>query len=418
MTYTINKEFVLGDNQGDSRVAQNMYIILHETANPKSTGRNEATYMHNNYQNAYTQFIVGDGLVYQVGAPGYVAWGALNGNPYSPVQIELQHTSDPVLFNKNYAIYIELARDMANKYGIPLSLDTGGAGTKGIKTHNWITQNYGGDHTDPYGYLASMGVSKAKLASDLASGVSGSSTPVAPANPDNRGSIDKFEVSNGKLFVKGWYISRSITHEYAYFFIMDSNTHKEIARYPLTFAKRPDVAKAYPNYTTPELSGFTISEDVSGALMNKNVYFKLRYTNEKNGDGNGTSDWDTTSYTIPPQGTQSSLDVWNQQGDNIVGHGWHTIMYGNSLPYRYAILMDANTNKELERLVIKPVARPDVAKLFPTYTHPETSGFHVMFNTKKYKGKKVFLITRYASKNTGEGIVIDRRFNGNTFTVK
>lgn len=183
MAYTINKEFVLGDNQGDSRVAQNMYIILHETANPKSTGRNEATYMHNNYQNAYTQFIVGDGLVYQVGAPGYVAWGALNGNPYSPAQIELQHTSDPELFKKNYAIYIELARDMANRYGIPLSLDAGGAGTKGIKTHNWITQNYGGDHTDPYGYLASMGVSKAKLASDLANGSGIVTTPVNPTAP-------------------------------------------------------------------------------------------------------------------------------------------------------------------------------------------------------------------------------------------
>jgi len=189
MTYTINKEFVLGNNQGDSRVAQNMYIILHETANPKSTGRNEATYMHNSYQNAYTQFIVGDGLVYQVGEPGYVAWGALSGNPYSPAQIELQHTSDPALFKKNYAIYIELARDMANKYGIPLSLDAGGAGTKGIKTHNWITQNYDGDHVDPYGYLAQMGVSKDKLASDLASGSTGTgggtvvTPPTKPTTP-------------------------------------------------------------------------------------------------------------------------------------------------------------------------------------------------------------------------------------------
>jgi len=418
MAYNIDTTYQLGTNEGSSQRAQNLYLILHETANAKATGANEAAYMKRNWNNAYVHFIVGDGKVYQMGETGYVAYGAGNANGYSPVQIELQHTLDPALFAKNYAIYIELARDMAKKYGIPLTLDAGGAGTAGIKSHNWISQNVWGDHTDPYGYLAQMGVSKAKLASDLASGVSGISTPVAPANPDNRGSIDKFEVSNGKLFVKGWYISRSITHEYAYFFIMDSNTHKEIARYPLTFAKRPDVAKAYPNYTTPELGGFTISEDVSGALMNKNVYFKLRYTNEKNGYGNGTSDWDTTSYTIPPQGTQSSLDVWNQQGDNIVGHGWHTIMYGNSLPYRYAILMDANTNKELERLVIKPVARPDVAKLFPTYTHPETSGFHVMFNTKKYKGKKVFLITRYASKNTGEGIVIDRRFNGNVFTVK
>lgn len=188
MAYTIDKTYAFSANQGSSQRAQNLYIILHETDNAKATGANEAANMKNNYTpyTAYSTFVVGDGKVYQVGEPGYVAYAAGNANPYSPVQIELQHTTDPALFKKNYAIYIELARDMAKKFGIPLTLDAGGAGTAGIKSHQWISNNIWGDHSDPYSYLASMGVSKAKLASDLASGSgivttpANSTTPTAP----------------------------------------------------------------------------------------------------------------------------------------------------------------------------------------------------------------------------------------------
>ncbi len=55
------------------------------------------------------------------------------------------------------------------KYGIPLTLDTP-YNQPGIKSHLWVTQNIWGNHTDPYGYLSEMGVSKEKLAYDLAHG--------------------------------------------------------------------------------------------------------------------------------------------------------------------------------------------------------------------------------------------------------
>lgn len=176
--YVENNEFRLPSGAGDSRLAVPNYIILHETANATATGRNEATYMNRNWMNAYTTHIVGDGgIVYNVGQDGYVSWGALNANPYAPAQIELQHTYNRDTFNKNYRAYVSLARNMAKKYNIPLTLD--GAG-RGIKSHLWVTQNFGGDHTDPYGYLAEMGVSKAKLASDLANGISGNDNSVTP----------------------------------------------------------------------------------------------------------------------------------------------------------------------------------------------------------------------------------------------
>lgn len=180
MSYTVDKTFRLGTNEGSSQRAKNWYIIAHETANARATGRNEATYMKRNWRAAYTHYIVGDGKVYQVGEPGYVAYGALNANPYSPVQIELQHSD--ALFSKNYPIYIELIRDSAKKYGIPLTLDTGGHGTKGVKSHQWVSNHIGGDHQDPYSFLAKHGISKAQFAKDIANGI-GKKPTSKPAKP-------------------------------------------------------------------------------------------------------------------------------------------------------------------------------------------------------------------------------------------
>ena len=65
-----------------------------------------------------------------------------------------------------------LIREYAQKYGIPLTLDT--SDRRGVKTHNWITHNLGNtDHTDPYGYLSKIGISKAQFAHDIAHGVGG-----------------------------------------------------------------------------------------------------------------------------------------------------------------------------------------------------------------------------------------------------
>ena len=179
MAYKISKTYALSGSQGDSRTAQKLYIIAHDTGNDNNKGagsaKNEASYMKSHYSAAYTHFIVDDTAIYQVGEPGYVAWGALDANPYSPMQVELAHVNSQKRFNESYKRYIWLIRYYAKKYNIPLALDAGGTGTKGIKSHNWCTKHYGGSHVDPYGYLAKWGISKAQFAKDLKAGVS--STP-------------------------------------------------------------------------------------------------------------------------------------------------------------------------------------------------------------------------------------------------
>lgn len=215
--YEVNNEFHLNPYEGSGQVAYPNKIILHETANPRATGRNEATYMKNNWFNAHTTAIVGDGgIVYKIAPEGNVSWGAGYANPYAPVQIELQHTNDKELFKKNYKAYIDYTRDMGKKFGIPMTLDQGtSVWEKGVVSHQWVTDFVWGDHTDPYGYLAKMGISKAQLAHDLANGVSGESAKPTPApekpkpsKPENPTKTNRFNYRvDGLEYVNGmWQI--------------------------------------------------------------------------------------------------------------------------------------------------------------------------------------------------------------------
>lgn len=181
----------------------NNYIILHETGGV-APAINNAQYFNREWRNAgtYSSNVVGDGGdVYQISPDGYVQWGAGSyANARSPVQIELARTNDKATFEKDYKAYVNLARDMAKKYNIPLTLDGNG---RGIKSHSWVSNNIWGDHTDPYGYLAQWGISKADLAQDLRTGLDdsddadASKTTPAPGEsapePDN----DNYQSQSG-----------------------------------------------------------------------------------------------------------------------------------------------------------------------------------------------------------------------------
>lgn len=196
--YTIDTTYQLSLSEGDNRRAANKFIVLHEVGT-ESSALNNAIYMKRAWSSngAYTQFIVGDGgRVYKVGEDGYVSWGAgsyVNAN--APVQIELARTFDTNQFKQDYAAYVNLARDYAIKYGIPLTLDSGGMYENGIKTHLWVTQNVWGDHTDPYGYLARFGITKAQLAVDLQNGISGNSSVIPPTNNNGNTAVSGTQVN-------------------------------------------------------------------------------------------------------------------------------------------------------------------------------------------------------------------------------
>lgn len=170
LPYKVNYQYELSPNQGSNQQAYSTYIILHDVGSD-STGAQAASYMKRtaNYNQAYANFVVGDGgTVYQIKNPGTISWGAgIEANNNAPVQIELAHANNDATFQADYQAYVALARDMAGKYNIPLTLDQGNRGTRGIKSHLWVTQHLWGDHQDPYEYLQKFGVTKSRLESDL-----------------------------------------------------------------------------------------------------------------------------------------------------------------------------------------------------------------------------------------------------------
>ena len=182
--YSVNNTYQLGVNEGSNQRTNNRLVIAHETGT-YAPAVNNAAYMKRTWNTnyAYTQYVVGDGgKVYRVGADGYVSWGAGTwGNANAPVQVELARTTNATQFKVDYAVYVNLLRDSAKKFGISTNLDTG----YGIVTHKWITDNVWGDHQDPYGYLASHGITKAQFAQDLKTGLpeNGSGTNTTPINP-------------------------------------------------------------------------------------------------------------------------------------------------------------------------------------------------------------------------------------------
>lgn len=181
-SYTIEKKLIPGLPK--TKITNNNIVVAHETANPNSTIDNEVAYMTRNWQNAFvTHFVGGGGRVVQVATTGYVQWGAGKyANGYAFAQVELCRTKDKAQFAKDYAVYCQLLADLAKQAGIPVSLDTGSKVTdKGIKSHKWVTSNLGGTtHQDPYAYLASWGIDKARFAADLAKAGGTTSAPITP----------------------------------------------------------------------------------------------------------------------------------------------------------------------------------------------------------------------------------------------
>jgi len=201
--FNIDKTYMLGANEGSSQRAANNLIVLHETTNVGA--KNNAIYFKNNINTAqtYTQFVVGDGgKIYQVGAEGYVAWGAGSyANANSPVQIELARTYDRATFEKDYATFIKLARAKAKQFGIPVELDT--ANQRGIKTHYWISKNIWGSHIDPVqSYLQpTWGISQEQLAQDIANGIGETVIEPAPQTPKR----DQITIEHGPTTgIAGW----------------------------------------------------------------------------------------------------------------------------------------------------------------------------------------------------------------------
>ena len=201
----INKSCALGANEGSSTwVTKGSMIIAHSTANPNTSAKNNAIYEKRTYNSAYVHFIVDDTSIYQVGEPGYVAWGCGPvGNYLAPVQIELCEFTDKNKALRAYKRYVSLIRWAIKKFGCEKSLDSSNR-KSGVKTHNWVSKHLGGtDHSDPIQYLKSIGISMSQIEKDIRGETKSSANRVKVKQGDTLYSLaKKYKTTVSKIKAK------------------------------------------------------------------------------------------------------------------------------------------------------------------------------------------------------------------------
>lgn len=148
-------------------------IHLHSTGNPKSKAQNEADYMNRKDINTgYFTHVVGNGQIIQTAETNRGAWdvgGDWNMWGYASIELIESH-KNRAEFERDYKLWVNLARKLADEAKIPKKLDNGNLG---IITHDYARRNQPNnytDHTDPYKYLAKWGVTKAQLKRDIEKG--------------------------------------------------------------------------------------------------------------------------------------------------------------------------------------------------------------------------------------------------------
>lgn len=180
-------------------------VHLHSTGNPDATNANTISYLSRSYGNAYYTHLVGEGKAIQVAETNggaYDVGGNWNWEGYAAIEFN-EHVANQAEFNRDYKIYIALARQLAKEAGITdFTLDT--PGTVGIKTHNYASRTgHGSDHVDPLPFLAKWGVSYDQLKHDIKYGVGDVVTPSAPSKPAstpaNTSAIQQFKNAGNKF---------------------------------------------------------------------------------------------------------------------------------------------------------------------------------------------------------------------------
>lgn len=97
--------------------------------------------------------------------------------------------------------------------------------------------------------------------------------------------------------------------------------------------------------------------------------------------------------------------------------GWHASSKSVNKPYSYLIVLDADTNLEIERVRINRTQRPDVNRVYPNVKNSLTSGFdqNLPISNAMYD-KRVKIISRYSDSADGNGLFSDYSF-GNIITM-
>ncbi len=229
-----------------------------------------------------------------------------------------------------------------------------------------------------------------------------------PINLDkgNYAYLDNFGVKDNQLQVSGWNATnKALGKANHYVILYDRTAGHEITRVKVEPAVRPDVAKAYSQVINAKDSGFNTAFTLAGIDLNHELQIISRYSDAANGEGNYVSYWYAPKKFAPANtSNQGNLDSFNLSNGQLIVSGWHATDYSQVENNHYLILFD-NTNKtQVKSIKVTNVARPDVAKAYPTVATAGQSGFNANFGTVNLTpGHSYSLVSRYSTLDGGNG---------------
>lgn len=247
----------------------------------------------------------------------------------------------------------------------------------------------------------------------------------------NAGWVDNYHAESGTngtgidLVVSGWHVAgNSLTQPYHWVILYDNDTHQEVIRMPIKgqasdfygnshFATqpilRPDVARQYQNVLDSNWSGFEARFALLQSTSQHSLSIISRYSDDAtNGEGNHTDYWMPAIRL--DQGNHANLDNISLSGNQLRVSGWHAT---NQLgaDEHIIILYDANQHRELGRQTVGRLARPDVAKAFPTIYNAGDSGFSAAFDFQpEMAHDQIQIISRWTSAGNENSDYVDYWF--------
>lgn len=236
----------------------------------------------------------------------------------------------------------------------------------------------------------------------------------------NKASLDTFGLNNGSIRVGGWHAAdRAYSKPYHYLFVMDAKTHKELKRVRISNYKRNDVSRAYPNLYNAGKSGFKLSIGVNNRMRNKRVYLMSRYSGDSHGNKNYVDyHFSKKTMKIGSAANKASIDTLKVRNGKINIGGWHAADRTYGKPYHFLFIMNAANGKELGRVKVPTYTRNDVARAYPGLYNARKSGFRYNWPiSKKFRGKRIYVMSRYSSDPHGNRNYVAYYANGKTISI-
>lgn len=224
----------------------------------------------------------------------------------------------------------------------------------------------------------------------------------------NQAYLDSFETyGNNQLKVSGWNAtSQSLNYPYHWLILFDATTHKEVSRQRVTNLERPDVAKVNPSILNADKSGFEGVFSLKGVNLIDSLQVVSRYSDDMvNGEGQYIDYWFPAQKLIKGSTTiEGFLDAFELKNGRVHVAGWNATNWSTVTQNHFLILWDNTAKKQVAAKLVDNIARPDVAKAYPSIKTAGNSGFDTSFDpVVLVPGHTYSLISRYSTSNEGNG---------------